>query len=138
MVGKLVGFIVALSLACAGSSLVAADPTSAPLKVRQLAILNDPDAAGGGVWLATAALDRAELEEAERILAENKGHAGARIFGMSSQGKAKYYPNLSRVRVDQVDRPWYFVTFVAGEDKGSKGWVQAKFLGRVPPARRRP
>jgi hypothetical protein len=97
-------------------------------KPRQLAILEDPSAAGGGVWLATTVADRGELLYAEEVLAKNQGHAGAPIYQMSSHGRATYYANRSPVGILEVDGPWCLVTITAGEARGSKGWVQAKYL----------
>jgi hypothetical protein len=82
--------------ASAATGLPQAPPPVSPVeepfpkfKPRQLAVLDDPSAAGGGVWLATTVADRGELLYAQQVLAENRGHAGAPIYQMSSHGRAK-------------------------------------------------
>jgi hypothetical protein len=83
---------------------------------------------GQGVWLATSDADWNDLIDAENAAAEGGPGAGAAIARMGESGRARKYPNGTRVRVLKASPLSLFVEVVDGVDRGRTGWVQAEFV----------
>jgi hypothetical protein len=83
---------------------------------------------GQGVWLATSDADWNDLLDAENAAAEGGPGAGAAIRLMGESGRARKYPNGTRVRILKASPLSRFVEVIDGDDRGRTGWVQAEFV----------
>jgi hypothetical protein len=86
-----------------------------------------------GVWIA---LDEASWDAmigAEVEGARGGPGAGAAIYRLARDGKARKFPVGTRVRVVHLGFASAQVEVLGGEEAGARGWVQSEFV-RVPPS----
>jgi hypothetical protein len=85
---------------------------------------------GTAVWMATTDDDWDDLIDAENFGAGGGKGAGGPIYRMAQAGRARVYPNGTRVRVRKTSFTARFVEVVDGDDTGRSGWVQVEFVRR--------